>query len=181
MPQSRSRFPLRRVVGLLAVLAIGPAVTACSSGSSPAKREYATPSSLCGTAVSSSALEPLLPGGKKISSVKSGPTGFARCRLVVDGQVAVTSIVEQWESSTTLSDVAYGTYGIKSDSVEKENTRYVVTDAQAVGRIACGRPGKDGHVVFAMIRKEHGTAGAAAMEKVITEFTDAVSTSKQCA
>ena len=59
--------------------------------------------------MSSSALEPLLPAGKKISSVRSGPAGFARCRLVVDGQVAVTSIVEQWRSGTTLGDVAYGT------------------------------------------------------------------------
>ncbi|MFF8401794.1 hypothetical protein ACF1AB_17410 [Streptomyces sp. NPDC014846] len=153
-------------------------MTNCSSGDSPAKREYAALSSLCGTAVSSSALEPLLPTGKKISSVRSGPAGFARCRLVVDGQVAVTSIAEQWRSGTTLSD---GTYGIKSGGVEKENTRYAVTDAQAVGRIACAKRGGDGHVVFAMVREEHGTAGAAAMEKVITEFTDSVSASEQCA
>ncbi|MFE5219289.1 MULTISPECIES: hypothetical protein [unclassified Streptomyces] len=156
-------------------------MTNCSSGDSAAKREYAAPSSLCGTAVSSSAWEPLLPAGKKISSVRSGPAGFARCRLVVDGQVAVTSIVEQWRSGTTLGDIAYGTYGIKSGSVEKENTRYAVTDAQAVGRIACAKRGKDGHVVFGTVREEHGTAGAAAMEKVITEFTDSVSASEQCA
>ena len=181
MPQFRPHVPHRRVVGLLAVLAVGPAMTACSSGSSPEKREYATPSSLCGTAMPSAALEPLLPAGKKISSVKSGSAGFTRCRLVIDGKVAVTSVVEQWKPGTSLSDVAYGTDGIKSGDVKKETAQYIVTDWQAVGRVACGTVDKGGHALFATIREEHGKAGAAAMQKAVTSLTDAVAKSGQCA
>lgn len=177
MPCIRPHSPLARVASLLAA---GLALAACSSGSSEEKREYTVPSSLCGTAVPSSALEPLLPSGKKISSLKSGPSGFTRCRLAVDGQVAVTSIIEQWESGTTLRNMAYGTYGLKSDSIKKEESRYIISTSTAVEHASCSKLQKEGHEVFTMIRKEHGSVETAAMEKVITEFTEAVSKSKQC-
>ncbi|WKX13082.1 hypothetical protein [Streptomyces sp. NL15-2K] len=130
--------------------------------------------------MSSSSLEPLLPPGKKISPLKSGPTGFTRCRLMVDGRVAVTSIIEQWESGSTLRNLAYSTYGLRSDSVKKEGSRYIISDSTAVGHASCSKQEKKGHEIFTMIRKEHGSVDAAAMEKVITEFTSEVSKSKQC-
>lgn len=177
MPRIRPHSPLVRAAGLLAV---GLTMASCSSGTSEDKREYAIPSSLCGTAVPSSALEPLLPAGKKISFVKSGPSGFTRCRLVIDGRIAVSSIIEQWESGTTLRNVAYGTYGLASDSVKEEGSRYIISDSTAVGHASCSKLQKEGHEIFTMIRKDHGTVDATAMEKAITKFTDAVSTSKQC-
>ncbi|MED7828201.1 hypothetical protein [Streptomyces chiangmaiensis] len=163
-----------------ALLATGLILTACSSGPSGEKREYAIPSSLCGAAISPSALELLLPAGKKTSTVKSGPSGFTRCRLVVDGRVAVSSVIEQWESGTTLRNVAYGTYGLSSASVKKEESGYIISQSTAVGHASCSKLQKEGHEVFTMIRKENGAVDTAAMEKAITEFTDAVSTSKQC-
>lgn len=171
MSRIRHHSLLARVAGLFAV---GLTLASCSSGSSEGKREYAVPSSLCGTAVPASALEPLLPAGKKITSVKSGSSGFTRCRLVVDGRVAVTSIIEQWKSGTTLRNVAYGAYGLTSDSVKKEGQKYIISDSKAVGHVPCGEPQKEDHEVFTMIRKEHGTVDATAMEKAITEFTDGV-------
>ncbi|MFJ5034600.1 hypothetical protein ACIQB5_42630 [Streptomyces sp. NPDC088560] len=161
-------------------MATGLTLASCSSGTPEEKRTYATPSSLCGTALPASALEPLLPAGKKISSVRSGPSGFTRCRLLVDGRIAVTSIIEQWESGTTLTNVAYTTYGLPSGRVKKENSRYVISDTAAVGHASCGKLQKEGHEIFTMIRKEQGGVDAAAMEKAITKFTDAVSASKQC-
>ncbi|MFI2206876.1 hypothetical protein ACH47Z_40435 [Streptomyces sp. NPDC020192] len=177
MSHIRPRSPMVRIA---AVFAVGLTLASCSSETPEDKREYAVPSSLCGTAVPSSVLEPLLPAGKKISSVKSGPSGLTRCRLVVDGQVAVTGIIEQWESGTTLGKVAYGTYGLPSGKAKKETSNYIISDSTAVGHASCGKLQKDGHEIFTMIRKEHGTVGTAAMEKAITEFTSAVSASKQC-
>ncbi|MEU8971531.1 hypothetical protein AB0D11_20060 [Streptomyces monashensis] len=177
MPRIQACSPLVRTVSLLAT---GLTLASCSSGTSEGKRSYAIPTSLCGTALPASALEPLLPAGQKISSVKSGPSGFTRCRLLVDGRIAVTSIIEQWESGTTLTNVAYGTYGLPPDKVKKENSRYVMSDTAAVGHASCRMLQKEGHETFTMIRKEQGAVDAAAMEKAITKFTDAVSTSKQC-
>ncbi|KOG75097.1 hypothetical protein ADK77_03335 [Streptomyces antibioticus] len=168
------------MVSVILVLAAGMALAACSSGGAEEKRDYATPSSLCGTAVSPAALEPLLPAGNKISSVKSGPSGFTRCRLVVDKQVAVTSIIDQRKSGTRLMNVAYGTYGMRSDEIKKNEHDYIVSDSQAVGHVSCSKLQKEGHELFTMIRKEHGTVDATAMEKAITEFTDAVSASRLC-
>ncbi|OIK06834.1 hypothetical protein BIV23_04895 [Streptomyces monashensis] len=112
--------------------------------------------------------------------MKSGPAGFTRCRLLVDGRIAVTSIIEQWESGTTLTNVAYGTYGLPSGKVKKGNSRYVMSDATAVGHASCGKLQQEGHEIFTMIRKEQGAVDAGAMEKAITKFTDSVSAAKQC-
>ncbi|MGW5369716.1 hypothetical protein ACWER6_32450 [Streptomyces sp. NPDC004009] len=166
-------------IRIAALLSAGLAVVSCSSGGQEAKREYTAPASLCGTALPVSALEPLLPAGKKISSVKTGSSGFTRCRLVVDGRVAVTSIIERRESGTTLRTVAYGTYGMGSGSVTK-GTRYVVSDAQAVAQVACGSPQKEDHETFAMLRAEDVDPGKAAMEKAITDLAEAVAASKGC-
>jgi hypothetical protein len=141
-----------RVAGLFAV---SLTLASCSSRSSEGKREYTVPSSLCGTAASASALEPLLPAGKRISSVKSGPIGLTRCRLMLDGQVVVTSVTEQWEPGTTLSDVAYTAYRLPAGSVKKESARYVVSDSVGVRHASCGKLQKEGHEIFTMIRKEH--------------------------
>ncbi|MGW1917419.1 hypothetical protein ACWCQS_43860 [Streptomyces sp. NPDC002076] len=113
--------------------------------------------------------------------MKSGPIGLTRCRLMLDGQVVVTSVTEQWEPGTTLSDVAYTAYHLPAGSVKKESARYVVSDSVGVGHASCGRLQKEGHEIFTMIREEHGTVGTAAMEKAITKFTEAVSSSRQCA
>ncbi|MFF0854655.1 hypothetical protein ACFYVM_26925 [Streptomyces sp. NPDC003280] len=176
MPRIRPHTLPIRIAGLLAA---GLAVTSCSSGGQEAEREYTVPASLCGTALPASTLEPLLPAGKKISPAKTGSPGFTRCRVVVDGRVAVTSIIERRESGTTLRNVAYGTYGMGSGSVTK-GTRYVVSDAQAVGHVACGSPQKEDHETFAMLRAEDVDAGKAAMEKAITDLAGAVAATKGC-
>ncbi|WP_143076726.1 hypothetical protein [Streptomyces sp. MUSC 14] len=69
---------------------------------------------------------------------------------------------------------------MKSGKVKKENSRYVMSDTAAVGHASCGKPQKEDHETFTMIRKEQDAVGAVAMEKAITKFTDAVSASKRC-
>ncbi|WP_208898463.1 hypothetical protein [Streptomyces incarnatus] len=118
--------------------------------------------------------------GKKISSVKSGPSGFTRCRLVVDGQVAVTSVIEQWESGTTLNNVAYSAHRLNPGSAKKEGAGYIVSGSMGVGHASCAKLQKEGHEIFTVIRKEHGTVGLSAMEEAITKFSDGVSASEQC-
>ncbi|MFF2203887.1 hypothetical protein [Streptomyces sp. NPDC058145] len=180
MQVRHSHFLLSRVVGLLAVPAVGLAMTACSPGASSAKREYAVPSSLCGTPVPASALEPLLPAGKKISSRKSGSPGYARCQVSVDGQLVLSSIIERWQPRTTLSNVAFGTYGLTAASIKMEAQRFIVSESAAVERVDCNPKRKDAAEVFTVIRKHHDSVDAAAMEKAIAEFADAASTSAEC-
>ncbi|WP_189981299.1 hypothetical protein [Streptomyces capoamus] len=112
--------------------------------------------------------------------MKSGPSGFTRCRVMVDGRSAVTSIIDQWESGTSLTNVAYSTYGLTSDSVKKKGASYIVSDSKAVAHASCSKLQKEGHELFTVIRKEQGTVDGTAMEKAITAFTAAVSTSRQC-
>ncbi|MEU9445001.1 hypothetical protein AB0D42_29830 [Streptomyces sp. NPDC048304] len=161
-------------------VAIGLALTSCSSGTSGKKREYAVPSSMCGTSMPPSALEPLLPAGKTISARRSGSPGYARCQVSVDGKVVLSSIIERWSPRTTLTKVAFGTYGITAHSVHKEDERYIVADSAAVGHVECAAKRKDGAEVFTVIRTHHGSVDTAAMEKAISEFTDAAATSKEC-
>ncbi|MFB7505862.1 hypothetical protein [Streptomyces broussonetiae] len=177
MSHIRLGSPLVHISGFIAV---SLALASCSSGTSEDKRDYSVPSSLCGTAMSTSALKPLLPAGKKISSRQSGSTGYVRCQVSVDGQVVLSSIIERWKPKTTLTDVAFGTYGLTSDNVKKKKENYIVADTTAVGHVTCRAKRKDGAEVFTVIRKEHGSVDVAAMEEAITKFTDAVSTSKQC-
>jgi hypothetical protein len=99
---------------------------------------------------------------------------------VVDGQVAVTSIIEQWESGTTLNNVAYSAHRLNPGSAKKEGAGYIVSGSMGVGHASCARLQKEGHEIFTVIRKEHGRVGMTAMAKAVTEFTDGVSTSKQC-
>ncbi|MER5180200.1 hypothetical protein ABT009_17800 [Streptomyces sp. NPDC002896] len=130
--------------------------------------------------MSSSTLEALLPAGKKISSKESGSPGYTICKLVVDGQVALSGIIEEWESGKTIRNVAYGGYGPSFRNIKKEDSKYIISDSAAVGHAPCSKQQKDDQEVFTIIRKEHGSVGTAALEKAITEFTDAVSKSKQC-
>ncbi|MBV2353575.1 hypothetical protein KUM39_04245 [Streptomyces sp. J2-1] len=177
MPQRRTRALWATTA---AVLAVGLTTTSCSSQEKPKKREYAVPSSLCGTPVSPGALEPLLPGGDKLTSAKSGPLGFTLCHVMIDGKIAVTGIVEQRDSDTTLHDVAYGTYNLSAKSIRKELPDYVIAESSAVGHVPCRAMEKEGHAVFTMIRKEDGTVDTAALQKAITEYTEATSASKWC-
>ncbi|MGX4690413.1 hypothetical protein [Streptomyces sp. JNUCC 63] len=173
----RRRFSAARIVCLLAA---GMVLTACSSGSSQDKREYGIPSSLCGTAVSSSALEPLLPPGKKLWPMKGGITGYARCQLLVDRKLAVDSIIQRSSPGTTLTKIAYGEHHLRPADVKKKKEQYIISDSAAVGHVRCSKKRKDGAEVFTVISKEQGSVGVAVMEKVITEFTDAASTSELC-
>lgn len=180
MSYTRHPSPLSRIGGLSTILTVALVLTACSSGETSAKREYAVPSSLCGTKISPSALEPLLPGGKKISSQESGSPGNRRCRVSIDGQVVISSLIERWKPGTTLESVAFGPYGLTPSGAKKEEQRYIISDSAAVGHTDCHPQRKDGAQVFTVIRKEQGQAETKALEGAIIEFTDAVSTSKNC-
>lgn len=60
LPRGRARSVWAAAIGAALLVAL---VSACSS--SEPEREYATPKELCGTEVSATSLEPLLPPGKE--------------------------------------------------------------------------------------------------------------------
>ncbi|WP_329024123.1 hypothetical protein [Streptomyces sp. NBC_00690] len=71
----------RTRIAVVALVLVG-ATAACSSD-----EVYAAPDEVCGVAVDSGAVDPLLPEGKKLDQTKSGSQAtLSQCRLSVDGK-----------------------------------------------------------------------------------------------
>lgn len=165
------------IVYLVTVLAL----TSCSSSPSKEQQEYEVPKSLCGTAITASALKPLLPPGKTISSRSSNTTGLKQCRLSVDGKLAISSSIERWEAGTSLMKVASGTYGMNTEGREMRGDRYVLSGKAAVGHASCAKPHNNAEEVFTTVRIEHESANKSNIFKIIDSYTETVNTSSHCA
>ncbi|MZD03530.1 hypothetical protein GTW43_00305 [Streptomyces sp. SID5785] len=132
------RFPYG--VGRSAALVIGAAllgVSAVGCSSSEPKRAYAVPADLCGTKVPGSALTPLLPPGKKAVQEPSAAVGVQRCRLKVDGEVALSTSVEKRAADVSAQDVAQSAEGVEPTDTASGDGQYVYGKSGAVGRVAC--------------------------------------------
>ncbi|MGW5234061.1 hypothetical protein ACWEQU_17645 [Streptomyces nodosus] len=168
------------LVGVACSFVIGLTLVACSAESSEKKREYTVPSSLCGTAVSPSALEPLLPAGRDIWSTKGGIASYVRCQLYVDDKMAVDSVILRESSGADLTKIAFTEHNVNRSDVKKKEERYIISGSAAVGHVQCSTRREDGAEVFTVIKKKHGTVDVSTMKNIIAEFTDAASKSEVC-
>lgn len=71
------------------------------------------PKDLCGTKVSSAALEPVLPPGKKISAQPTSAVGVQRCRVQVDGKTVLSASTEKRAAGASARDVAMSAIGVE--------------------------------------------------------------------
>jgi hypothetical protein len=170
----------RRVWAVAALaVAVGTAVAGCSSSSDGPGREYAVPAKVCGVPVPGSALEPLLPGGKKLVSESSGSNGLRTCKLSVDGKLAVTARVERWEHGTSFQKVLAATPGLGGKQGPASGDTAVASGSTGLAKVACPGSAPDGEEVFATFRAEN-SPGEPAMSKAVTAYAAKAGTATNC-
>ncbi len=173
----RSRHPWRAGAPLVTLAAV-LSLAGCSEGE---KREYAVPSDLCGVEVGGDLLDPFLPLGKKIAVTPAEPVdGITRCRVEVDGDVALQVAVEEWKNKPSLREIAAGQAYAKPEEMSSDKT-YLYSDRGAVSKAECPQPTEPGAEVFTVVQvPESGTGDKDAMQRLIKAYTAAVSTSEVC-
>ncbi|MDG9701758.1 hypothetical protein [Streptomyces sp. DH37] len=146
------------------------------------EREYEIPGSLCGTAVQTEALEPLMPPGKEVSTqTSSGVEGLTRCRVSVDGRQVLSVGVDWQKEGRSPSDVASFLAGVEPGDKETEDGRYLYSDEGAVGEVVCPEPRRPGRKLFVTARADQDEApGETAMKEFIAAYAQAVGKSDEC-
>jgi hypothetical protein len=173
----RTRPPL---VGTAALLSVCLAATACSSSEDGAKKDYAIPSSWCGYHIPAQTIEPLLPGGKRLTAKADNTQGRAQCNVYVDGKRVLFTI------ATRLADdsaYAAGTflYGPTAKfSAAPSDDQYAVYRYAAVQLVPCPKERKDGQKIYASVYTRSSSAGEAALKKAVRAYAPEVAKTKIC-
>ncbi|MFG2593560.1 hypothetical protein [Streptomyces sp. NPDC048438] len=158
--------------------ALTVSLVSCSEG---AEQKYNVPTSLCGTSMPAGLLSPVLPGGEEVLEKSESPAdGVERCQVLVDNKIALVASQEWWNDRPNLTDIAQGQAYVELDNFSDDG-RYIYSKRGAVGKVECAEPIRPGNELFAVVQvPEPGTANENAVKKIITEFTKALSSSKQC-
>ena len=99
-------------------------VTASCTSSSPT-REHALPKDRCGTKISSAALEPVVPPGKKTSAQPTSAVGVQRCQLQVDGETVLSVSTEKRAAGASARDVAMSAIGVEPTDASADNGQVI--------------------------------------------------------
>ncbi|MEU6811496.1 hypothetical protein ABZ920_21405 [Streptomyces sp. NPDC046831] len=178
-------FPVYRSPALSAVTVLlgGLALTGCSGGDGGGEeRAYDVPGVLCGIPLDPGFVEPFLPGGKTLSTKESAPSGGAkRCDVLVDGDLALRQTRTWWARGESASSVAAGYSGMEGAKVSAD-ARFVHSGTGAVGKTSSctsdDHPRQNLYAVIQVLAPDR--EDPAAMQKLITAFTEAVEESKDC-
>lgn len=169
----------RRLTASVVALAAAGAFTGCSGPDK--EKEYNAPESLCGIPLDPSIVTELLPPGKTISVQANNPVpGLERCHVDVDKKLVFRVSQEWWEEGDTVVDVAKGIPQVKSAELTDDNDS-LLTGTGAVRRARCISPEHPGRTLFitAQVHAD-GVDDSAAMQELITEYTQAVEDSATC-
>ncbi|WP_338701167.1 hypothetical protein V2W30_29275 [Streptomyces sp. Q6] len=166
----------RLVVALPALLV---ALTSCTGDEE--QREYATPKSLCGSRIDSDELAKFLPPGEEVSVKATADTSKAsRCAVSVDGKRIVFTAQEWWNDMSVLN-FALGMTDAKLDH-RTDDGRFVYSENQAFGKTeGCRNSEHADQVLYTAIQatgSDH--KDAAAMKRLISDYTKDVEESKSC-
>ncbi|WP_410539370.1 hypothetical protein [Streptomyces sp. KL2] len=161
-----------------AALLLSFGTAACSAQ----EKNYETPSSMCGTAVSPKLTDPLLPAGDKISTaVSDRADGMTRCLVYVDDTQVLTFNIEWREKGSPLARFASVFPNVEPGDKKTEDGRYIYSGTGAVGKVACPKPRKPDDDLFVAARvDEPGRPDEAAMKKLIAAYAEAVGKSGEC-
>ncbi|MFF8954569.1 hypothetical protein [Streptomyces sp. NPDC014894] len=167
---------------LLALLASG-----CTGSEPEAAKSYQVPDSLCGTAVEPDLLEPALPPGEKISTRKKTSVGYERCHVLVDDTAVLSVRKSWWDADTTAPEVASSERGggVELDAQLSDDRRLAWSTKGAVGQVHCPKPSadpdqRDSRLFATFVIFGDGKAKESQMRKLITAYTESVSTSAEC-
>ncbi|MFK0169146.1 hypothetical protein ACIQU5_10105 [Streptomyces sp. NPDC090306] len=160
------------------MLSFGLITTACSSNSDEAEKEYTVPSAWCGYRVPAKTMEPLLPGGKKITTKTDDAQGLLRCDVLVDGEKVLYLGAERRAASTALS-AGNAMLGPVSKLTASDD-HYAGSDKAAVQLVPCPVERKDGQEVFAIVNAWEGSGDEADVKKAVTTYARAAADSTIC-
>jgi hypothetical protein len=155
-------------------------VVATASCSSPSPtREYALPKDLCGTPISSAALEPVLPPGKKVSAQPTSAVGVQRCRLQVDGKTVFSTSTEKRAATASARDVAMSAVGVDPNDTSADNGQLIYSKTGAVNKVACPASASSDSSLWVTARATHASA-ASDMRRLIEQYATAVAKTDAC-
>ncbi|WP_428954382.1 hypothetical protein [Streptomyces sp. cg35] len=173
---SRPRFlAISAAVGCLAFTLSG------CSGEEP-KREYSTPSSLCGTKIEANLLEEFLPAGEKLTvrGRRVGPD-TTHCDVRVDSKTILVTTQTWWESGSTVARFAMGQTLDDPDKSSGAGS-YLYSGYQAFGKVTdCVNPDHEDQELYTGLQatgSKHRDADS--MLQMIKSYTKDVRGSQQC-
>ncbi|MET8831670.1 hypothetical protein ABZX40_38210 [Streptomyces sp. NPDC004610] len=170
---------LRRAVAPIAILIFTAVLSSC--GESGKSRDYAVPSSLCGTSIGTDALDPFFPSGQNISTSADDDAGIKSCQVTVDNTVVMTTTQVWLERGQTT---AYFAQGISLEKLDHsfDDNRFRYSDTEAFGKTrTCVDDEYDQELYTAVQVSDSDHKDAEAMKQVIVAYTGEVEESAECA
>jgi hypothetical protein len=163
-------------VAILTTLTL--ALTGC--GGDEQQREYAIPSTLCGTAVDSDTLTPFLPTGHKITVKEKSYSGAKGCQITVDNKlIFTTSQVWLEEGNRTAFVAARQSLNRASHSAESGRFRY--SEYEAFGKTRGCVDTKYKQELYTIMQASGSEPrDAEAMKRLIISYTNEVEKSAEC-
>jgi hypothetical protein len=134
-------------------------------------------------AVKSDLLAPFLPPGKKISAQHESPNGGTnRCKVSVDGKIAIIAGQIWWEKEGTVSDVAAVHARVKPGHVTDDD-KYIYSGTGAVGKAeGCADSAHPDQALFAVMQVfTSGRSDEAGMKSLIVDYTRKTQEKNGCA
>ncbi|MFI6086099.1 hypothetical protein ACIBBB_35095 [Streptomyces sp. NPDC051217] len=159
-------------------------VLLASACSEPAE-EYEVPQALCGVEVPGDVLDPLLPGGGKVSERSKTASGVKRCYVSVDDKVALSTSIEWYEADTPVAEIAEKTIGADPGDRVTGDKRYSYSGKGGAGLIRCEDSSTidkdvDGDLYTTVRVGGDDSAEPAAVLKAIEAYTDAAPAAGEC-
>ncbi|MDR6980572.1 hypothetical protein J2X68_007312 [Streptomyces sp. 3330] len=176
-------IPLSATLRLLAVvtasLAVGTALSGCSSGE---KQGYSLPRSLCGVSVDPDLLAPFLPPGEEVSTRQATPNGGTqRCNVSVDGELALVAGRLWWEKAGSVADVAAVHAQVNKGKVITGHD-FLHSGTGAVGKVGgCTDPAHPDQALFTVVQVfASGRKSPSTMQRLITDYTEQIKKGSDC-
>ncbi|MFF8230765.1 hypothetical protein [Streptomyces caelestis] len=178
MKPDRTTSRKSSLISAAALTALAFALTGC--GGDDQQREYAIPSTLCGTAVDSDTLAPFLPSGHKITVRNKSYSGTKGCQVIVDNKLIFTT-TQVWleEGSTTAFVAARQSLDMPSHSAEAGRFRY--SGYEAFGKTRGCVDAKYKQELYTIMQASGSKhRDTEAMKRLIISYTKGVEKSDEC-
>jgi len=153
------------------------AISGCSEAE---KREYATPRSLCGTAIDTDEIAPFLPSGRNITVRDDSYTAIKGCEVIVDKKLVISTTQAWLEKGRTTAYFAAGqTLDTPKNSVNEGRFRY--SGNEAFGKTqGCVDTRYKQELYTAVQAQGSDHRDADAMKRLIISYTKEVEKSAEC-
>ncbi|MFH8445878.1 hypothetical protein ACH4D3_32265 [Streptomyces sp. NPDC018026] len=155
-------------------------LSGCSDEDEKGERDYAVPSSLCGTAVKSDEISPFFPAGAEITTQEEDHLGSVICKVIVDKKLILTA-TQAWvaEGKTT----AYFASGQTLEKISHSSNagKYRFSGNEGFGKTEnCVRSDNSQELYTALQFQGSKHNDSDDMKHLITSYTKEVESSSRC-